>query len=77
MEMLSKQRTVGELKYLQPCVSLVDFSDNHMTKRKMIKNIIMSHSSIREEDEHPEFIHAFNAYTPPGDVVGDLVFVLS
>ena len=37
----------------------------------------MSHSSLRKEDEHPEFIHAFNAYTPPGDIVGDLVFVLS
>ena len=35
----------------------------------------MSHSSLRKEDEHPEFIHAFNAYTPPGDVTGDLVFV--
>ena len=29
----------------------------------------------RAEDEHPEFIHAFNAYTPPGDVTGELVFV--
>ena len=40
-------------------------------------NTKMSHSSLRKEDEHPEFIHAFNAYTPPGDIVGDLVFVLS
>ena len=31
----------------------------------------------RLQDEHPEFIHAFNAYTPPGDVTGDLVFVPS
>ena len=31
----------------------------------------------RAEDEHPDFIHAFNAYTPPGDVTGDLVFVPS
>ena len=30
---------------------------------------------FRAEDEHPDFIHAFNAYSPPGDVTGDLVFV--
>ena len=32
---------------------------------------------FRAEDEHPDFIHAFNAYSPPGDVTGDLVFVPS
>merc|ERR1711962_907552 len=30
---------------------------------------------LRKEDDHPEFIHAFNAYTPPGDVKGELVYV--
>ena len=36
---------------------------------------ILWQSCDRAEDEDPEFIHAFNAYTPPGDVTGDLVFV--
>jgi len=30
---------------------------------------------LRAEDEDPEFIHAFNAFSPPGDVTGDLVYV--
>lgn len=30
---------------------------------------------LRPEDEHPEFLHAFNAFAPSGDVSGELVFV--
>jgi len=30
---------------------------------------------LRPEDAHDEFIHAFNAYSPPGDVTGELVYV--
>merc|ERR1712156_1160797 len=30
---------------------------------------------LREGDDHPEFVHAFNAYSPPGTVEGDLVYV--
>jgi len=30
---------------------------------------------LRQEDVHPDFIHAFNAYTPNADVMGELVFV--
>ena len=30
---------------------------------------------LREGDDHPDFIHAYNAYTPPGTVEGDLVYV--
>ena len=33
--------------------------------------------ALRAEDEDPEFIHAFNAFSPPGDVTGDLVYVPS
>jgi hypothetical protein len=32
-------------------------------------------TSARPEDDHPDFIHAFNAYSPPGDVIGELVYV--
>ena len=31
--------------------------------------------SLRKGDDHPEFIHAFNAYTPPATIEGDLVYV--
>ena len=30
---------------------------------------------LRDGDSGPNFIHAFNAYTPPGTVEGDLVYV--
>uniref|UniRef100_A0A0K2TTW2 Nacetylatedalphalinked acidic dipeptidase 2like [Strongylocentrotus purpuratus] n=1 Tax=Lepeophtheirus salmonis TaxID=72036 RepID=A0A0K2TTW2_LEPSM len=30
---------------------------------------------LHEDDQHPNFIHAFNAYAPAGDVTGDLVYV--
>ena len=30
---------------------------------------------LRDGDDHPEFINAFNAYTPPGTIKGDLVYV--
>ena len=30
---------------------------------------------LRAEDEHPDFIHAFNAFSPAGTVSGDLVYV--
>ena len=30
---------------------------------------------IRKEDAHENFIHAFNAYAPSGDVNGSLVYV--
>ena len=30
---------------------------------------------LRAEDEHPDFIHAFNAFSPTGNVTGDLVYV--
>ena len=30
---------------------------------------------LRAEDEHPDFIHAFNAFSPAGNVTGDLVYV--
>ena len=32
-------------------------------------------TELRKGDDHPEFIHAFNAYTPPATVEGDLVYV--
>lgn len=32
-------------------------------------------TSARPEDDHPDFIHAFNAFSPPGDVTGELVYV--
>ncbi|KAG1683673.1 N-acetylated-alpha-linked acidic dipeptidase 2 [Nymphon striatum] len=31
--------------------------------------------TLRPEDEHPNFIHAFNSYSPAGDIKGDLVYV--
>jgi hypothetical protein len=30
---------------------------------------------LRPEDAHENFIHAFNAYAPAGDVSGELVYV--
>ena len=30
---------------------------------------------LREGDDHPEFFHAFNAYTPAATIKGDLVYV--
>lgn len=30
---------------------------------------------VRDGDDHPDFVHAFNGYAPAGDVVGDLVYV--
>ena len=30
---------------------------------------------LRPEDEDPDFVHAFNAFAPAGDVIGDLVYV--
>ena len=30
---------------------------------------------LRPEDEHKNFIHAFNAFAPKGDVTGELVYV--
>ena len=30
---------------------------------------------LREGDDHPEFVHAFNAYTPAATIEGDLVYV--
>ena len=30
---------------------------------------------LRPEDEHPNFVHAFNAFAPAGDVSGELVYV--
>jgi len=30
---------------------------------------------VKGEDAHPNFIHAFNAYAPAGDVTGELVYV--
>lgn len=42
------------------------------------QEIFTSHhkeAKLREGDDHPEFIDAFNAYTPPATVVGDLVYV--
>ena len=30
---------------------------------------------LRPEDDHPNFVDAFLAYTPPGEVQGDLVYV--
>ena len=30
---------------------------------------------LRAEDQHPDFIHAFNAFSPAGNVTGDLVYV--
>ena len=30
---------------------------------------------LRPEDEHQDFIHAFNAFSPKGDVTGELVYV--
>ena len=30
---------------------------------------------LRDEDYHPQFIDAFNAFAPAGDVTGDLVYV--
>ena len=30
---------------------------------------------LRPGDEHPDFIHAFNAFSPAGSVTGDLVYV--
>ena len=30
---------------------------------------------LRAEDEHPDFIHAFNAFAPAGNVTGELVYV--
>ena len=32
-------------------------------------------AELRAGDDHPEFIHAFNAYTPPATIEGDLVYV--
>ncbi len=30
---------------------------------------------LREGDDSPDFIHAFNGYAPAGDVTGDMVYV--
>jgi len=30
---------------------------------------------VKGEDAHPNFIHAFNAYAPAGDVTGELIYV--
>ena len=30
---------------------------------------------LRPEDEHPDFIHAFNGFSPAASVTGDLVYV--
>ena len=30
---------------------------------------------LREEDEDENFVHAFNGYSPAGDVTGELVYV--
>jgi len=30
---------------------------------------------LRQEDDHPKFIHAFNAHTPAANVTGELVYV--
>ena len=30
---------------------------------------------LRKGDDHPEFVHAFNAYTPAATIEGDLVYV--
>ena len=37
------------------------------------KNAIHDDYILRAEDEHPDFIHAFQAFSPAGDVTGDLV----
>ena len=30
---------------------------------------------LRQEDDHPKFIHAFNAHSPAANVTGELVYV--
>ena len=30
---------------------------------------------LREGDDHPDFVHAFNGYAPPGDIQGVPVYV--
>ena len=30
---------------------------------------------MRKGDEHPEFVHAYNGFTPPATIEGDLVYV--
>ena len=32
-------------------------------------------TEIRKGDDHPNFVHAFNAYAPEGTVTGQLVYV--
>ena len=57
----------------------VKFTSRH--KEDVLRsNLLCTISNLffyRSEDEHPDFIHAFNAYSPPGNVTGDLVFVPS
>ena len=32
-------------------------------------------TELRPGDDHPTFVHAFNAYAPAGTVTGELVYV--
>ena len=49
--------------YLKDDKGMVQFTSRHQEE------------VIRPEDEHPDFIHAFNAFSPAGNVTGDLVYV--
>ena len=49
--------------YLKDDQSRVQFTSKH------------KEDVLRAEDQHPDFIHAFNAFSPAGNVTGDLVYV--
>jgi len=50
-------------------IYILDENDNQVFVSKH------KEEELREGDSHPNFIDAFNAYTPPGTVIGDLVYV--
>lgn len=49
--------------YLKDQDNIIQFSSKH------------KEDVLRAEDDHPDFIHAYNAYAPAGDVTGELVYV--
>ena len=49
--------------YLRDSSGQVQFTSKHKEEE------------LREGDDHPDFVHAFNGYAPAGDVTGELVYV--
>ena len=49
----------------------------YLYDQDMVKQFESKHKEdvLRPEDAHENFIHAFNAYAPAGDVTGELVYV--